>query len=136
MSFFFYEIVLELWNPLFNLYIRSLPPIRQPSTWFDKPSFLSSNCTVTLFYHPNLRWYNWYGRDIFHTVLILRHLIISKYDRTLTIYLDRYIRIDKLDFILRCILIVTGLATLLRTIISSCIIIDKLQRLAGVQPVM
>jgi phosphatidylglycerophosphate synthase len=73
--YFYLELALELWNSTYNLYIHTLPKTDKP--WLHKETFLSTMCSVSIHDHPNLRLFNWYGPDIFHTFLIIRHILIK-----------------------------------------------------------
>jgi len=126
--YFYLEISLELWNSLFNLYIHTLSTTDQ--TWLHKTTFLSTACSLTIHDHPNLRLFNWYGPDIFHTLLIIRYILVDDNNRKLIVYIKRYISIDKVYLIIRYTLYITGFSSLLRTFVTSCFMIDKLERLA------
>ncbi|CAF4972213.1 unnamed protein product, partial [Rotaria sp. Silwood1] len=68
--YFYIEIALELWNIMFNSHVNALP--KSNLAWLHKTTFLSTTCSVSIYHSPNLRLFNWYGPDIFHTVLVLR----------------------------------------------------------------
>jgi len=126
--YFYLEIALELWNSMFNLYIHSLPKTDQ--TWLHKTTFLSTACSLTIHDHPNLRLLNWYGPDVFHTLLVIRYILLEDNNRKLITYIKRYIAINKVYTIIRYTLYFTGFFSILRTFVTSCFMVDKLERLA------
>ena len=99
-------------------------------TWSHRSTFLSSACSVTIHDHPNFRLLNWYGPDVFHTVLVIRFILLDDNDRGLAAFVRRYIAIDRVLTILRYTLYFTGFFTILRTYVTSCVMLDKLERLA------
>jgi len=127
--YFYLETAVELWNSTFNLYIHTLPKTDQ--AWLHKTSYLSTACSLTIHDHPNLRLLNWYGTDLFHTLLVIRSALIDDNNRKLTIYIKRYISMNKVYLIIRYTLYFTGFFSLLRTYVSSCVLLDKLQKMAG-----
>jgi hypothetical protein len=128
--YFYLEIALELWNSTFSLYIYSLPKTTDQS-WLHKTTFFSTACSFTVHDHPNLRLLNWYGPDIFHTLLVLRYILIDENNRKLIVYIKRYISTQRLFLIIRYTLFFTGFFAVLRTFVTSCFMLDKLERLAG-----
>jgi hypothetical protein len=131
--YFYLEIALELWNPLFNLYVNSLP--KTDPKWLHKPTFLSTSCSLTIHDHPNLRLLNWYGPDIFHTLLVIRYILMEDNNRRLIAYIKRYIAINKVYAIIRYTLYFTGFFSLLRTYVVSCVMMDKLETLASAKEI-
>lgn len=126
--YFYLEIVLELWNTTYDLYIHTLTTKDQ--TWLHKSTFLSRTCSLTIHDHPNLRLFNWYGPDVFHTLLVIRYFLFDDNNIKLRTYIKRYISMKKVHLIIRYILYFTGFFALLRTFVTSCFMIDKLERLA------
>ena len=126
--YFYLEVALELWNSIYNFYIHMLPNTDQ--TWSHRSTFLSSACSLTIHDHPNFRLLNWYGPDVFHTVLVIRFILLDDNDRGLAAFVRRYIAIDRVLTILRYTLYFTGFFTILRTYVTSCVMLDKLERLA------
>ena len=126
--YFYLEIAVELWNSVFSLYIHSLPTTDQ--TWLHKTTFLSTTCPLTIHGHPNLRLLNWYGPDVFHTLLVIRHILTDENNRRLVMFIKRYMPINRVHTIIRYTLYFTGFFAVLRTYVTSCLMIDKLERLA------
>jgi phosphatidylglycerophosphate synthase len=131
--YFYLEIALELWNSVLSLYMNTLSIADR--TWLHKTTFLSTTCSLTIHDHPNLRLLNWYGPDIFHTLLLIRYILIDDNNRRLLVYIKRYISIDKLYLIIRYTLYFTGFFAVLRTFVTSCFLIDKLERLASAKQI-
>jgi len=126
--YFYLEIALELWNSIFNLHIHTLSTTDR--TWLHHTTFLSTTCSLTIHDHPNLRLLNWYGPDVFHALLIIRYVLINDSNRKLIMYIKRYISIDKVYLIIRYTLYCSGFFAILRTFVTSCFMLDKLERLA------
>lgn len=126
--YFYLEIAVELWNSTYNHFMHTLPSTDQ--TWSHRTTFLSSACSWTIHDHPNFRLLNWYGPDVFHTVLVIRYILLDEDNRRLIAYIKRYITINRIFAILRYTLYITGFFTILRTYVSSCMLLDKLERLA------
>jgi hypothetical protein len=129
--YFYLEIALELWNSTYELYVHTLP--KTDLSWLHRSTSISSMCSVTIHDHPNLRLLNWYGPDIFHTVLIIRFLLINENERKLIGYAKRYISLEKIHLLIRFTLCFTGFFAILRTCVTSCYLFDKLYKMAGAQ---
>lgn len=127
--FFFVEIALDIWPNAFEMFMLTLSETTK-STWPNQASFLSEACSISVWEHPNLRLFRWYGSDIFHTLLIVRYILINEADQKFVIRLKRHVSMKRLQSYIRILLFVTGISSVLRTIIGSCFMIDKLQRLA------
>ena len=97
--YFYLELALELWNSTYELYVHSLS--KTDLSWLHRSTFISSMCSVTIHDHPNLRLLNWYGPDIFHTVLLIRFLLINENERKLIGYAKRYVSLEKIHLLVR-----------------------------------
>ena len=126
--YFYLEIALELWHSGFSSYIQTLPKTDQ--SWLHKTTSLSSMCQLTIHNHPNLRLLNWYGPDVFHTLLVIRFILTDENTRRLNVYIKRYISLEKVHLIIRYGLYFTGFFTVLRTVVTSCYMLDNLEKLA------
>lgn len=130
--FFFLEIALDIWMSTFTFYRDAFPQWQK--SWPDQSTFLSSACTFSFWEHSSLRLFRWYGCDIFHTLLIIRYILIhEQYDRKLLIRIQRYIKINQILVVLRCMIIFTSISALLRTLIGSCFMIDNWYRMASMK---
>ncbi|CAF3490796.1 unnamed protein product [Adineta steineri] len=127
--YFYFEIALELWSSTFHLYITSLAKSDQP--WLHKTTFLSTTCSLTIYSHPELRLLNWYGPDVFHTLLVIRFILINDHERKLTSKLQRYISMKKVYLIIQYGIYFTGFFALLRTLVTSCFMLNNFYRIAG-----
>ncbi|CAF1644636.1 unnamed protein product [Adineta ricciae] len=128
IAYFFYEIAIELWNSIFNLYIHTVKTSDQ--AWWHQTTFFSSACSLTIHDHPNLRLLNWYGPDIFHTVLVLRYILLNEAGGKFMIITKQHISMRKLQLIIVYVLCFTGFFALLRTFVTSCFMLEKLYKLA------
>jgi phosphatidylglycerophosphate synthase len=126
--FFFLEIALELWSHSFSYYMLTLP--KYDSSRFNQSTFLSRTCSFPLWDHDYLRLFRWYGSDIFHTLLVMRYILMHEHDQKFVVRLKRYVSMNKLQSHMRLLIIFMGISSFLRMILSSCSMIDKLQRLA------
>ena len=129
--FFFAEIALELWSSTFSLFAQSLPKTEQK--WPEEPSFLARACHVPSWEHPNLRWYRWYGSDLFHTFLIVRYILIHQSDLPWVQRLKRYASIKRIFTGLRYLIIFMGISTFFRTVLGSFYLFYHLQRLGAIE---
>lgn len=126
--YFYLEIALELWSTTFSSFTQSIKNFDHSS--FHKTTFLSEACHLTIHDHPNLRLLNWYGPDIFHTLLVIRFILTDENNRKLNNYIKRYVSLGKVHLLIRYGLYFTGFFAILRTFVASCFMLDKLQRLA------
>ncbi|CAF2797727.1 unnamed protein product [Rotaria sp. Silwood2] len=127
--YFYIEIALELWNIMFDCHIHSLS--KSNLSWLHKTTFLSTTCSVSIYHHPNLRLLNWYGPDIFHTVLVLRYILINDNNKKLIRYIQRYFTLNQIYLFIKIILFFTGFFSILRTSVASCFLFDKVHKMAG-----
>ena len=128
--YFYLEIALELWNSHFNLYVYTLPGLDKP--WLHRETFLSKTCPTAIYSNPNLRLFNWYGPDVFHVLLILRYILINQGSRKEMTYIKRFISIDNFHLLFKLAMCFTGFFSVLRTIVTSCFMVDKLERMGSV----
>ncbi|CAF0736458.1 unnamed protein product [Rotaria sordida] len=129
--YFYIEIALELWSIMLDYHINRLP--KSDLSWLHKTTFLSTTCSVSIYHHPNLRLLNWYGPDIFHTLLVLRYILINDSNKKLIRYIQRYITLNKIYLLIKITLLFTGFFSILRTSVTSCFLLDKLYRMARVK---
>ena len=113
---------------MYMLFLPSLAPFG--SAWLDKTTFLSQACHVPLWEHAQMRLFRWYGSDVFHTLLVLRYILIHDNERKFIWYLKRHMSMHKLLLVLRYVIMVSGISSLFRTMITSCYLLDKLYRMA------
>mgnify|MGYP001121637440 CR=1 FL=1 len=128
--YFYFEIALELWNLMFNSFLQSAPTFDRTS--LQQTTFLSETCQFTIHDHPNLRLFNWYGPDIFHTLLLIRFILLDENSRKINYYIKRYISLERLHLLILYVLIFTGFFSFVRTFVTSCFMLDKFYRLAAV----
>ena len=126
--YFFLEIGLEIWHSMYTLFLPSLATFG--SEWLEETTLLSQICHVPLWEHPQMRLFRWYGSDVFHTLLVLRYILIHDNDRRCIWHLKRYMSMHKLLLVLRYVIIVSGISSLFRTLITSCYLLDRLFRMA------
>lgn len=131
--FFFAEIALELWSSTFHFFVKMIPQIDQQ--WPHHSSFLSQTCSLPLWDHPNLRLYRWYGSDIFHTLLIVRYILIHETDQPWVRRLKQHVPTTRLFKYLKYLLVFMGISSFLRTILGSCHLLDNLQRLGTIKKI-
>lgn len=127
-AYFFLEIALELWNNLFNLYMHTLKTSNQ--SWWHQSTFLSSLYSISIHSHPNLRLLNWYGPDVFHTLLVLRYILVNDDEKRLTLKIKQYVSMRKVQLAMGYGIIFTGFFALLRTFVTACVMLEKLYKLA------
>ncbi|UJR27759.1 hypothetical protein I4U23_009032 [Adineta vaga] len=128
IAYFFFEIAIELWNSLFNSYIQTLKTSDQ--SWLHQTTFLSSICSLTIHDHPNLRLLNWYGPDIFHTLLVVRYILIHEEEKKLITKIKQYVSTRKIHSVITYALCFTGFFSILRTYVTSCFMLEKLYKLS------
>lgn len=135
IAFFFLEVALDIWMSTFAFYRNALPPLKVP--WPEQPSFLSETCTFSLWEHPNMRLFRWYGSDIFHTLLIVYYILSNEqfdyYEQKIMIRIKRYISTYQLLIYIRYLIIITSISSILRTLIGSCFMIDNWYRMASIK---
>lgn len=129
--FFFVEIAVEQWPSTFHYFVQSIPSTNQK--WPDDPSFLTRTCSLPLWDHPNLRWYRWYGSDLFHTLLIVRYILIHQNDLYWVLRLKRYTSMNRIFTCMKFLIVLMGISSFLRLILGSCYLLDNLRRLGTIK---
>jgi hypothetical protein len=92
---------------------------------------LSQMCRLSVWEHPRMRLFRWYGSDVFHTLLVLRYILIADNDRKFIWHLsDLHFDANFSWSFALCDYGQRHLVAPLRTMITSCYLLDKLYRMA------